>query len=224
MGLSEAFDCLRIPGAVDLVHRDDQARGRRWDAGFDDLVARTLVPEDLADRPLEHRTIPWSDGCTGVDDGDDQVDVADGVRRRLVQAGAQRGARTVDARGVDEDHFRASGAWSTPRIRCRVVLGRGEVMATLVPTMVLTSVDLPTFGRPTTATKPERMRSVPLCDVEPGGPARTLRPPSRFDLHLRSDRPRLGATLDPRGHRLGVDAGAHEARGHDRPVGSIRTR
>jgi hypothetical protein len=41
-------------------------------------------------------------------------------------------------------------------MRCRVVLGRDDVMATFVPTIVFTRVDLPTFGRPTTATKPER--------------------------------------------------------------------
>jgi hypothetical protein len=36
------------------------------------------------------------------------------------------------------------------------VPGRGEVIVTFVPTMLLTSVDLPTFGLPTTAANPER--------------------------------------------------------------------
>jgi hypothetical protein len=36
------------------------------------------------------------------------------------------------------------------------VFGREEVIATFVPTMAFTRVDLPTLGRPTTATKPER--------------------------------------------------------------------
>src|SRR5215210_4380131 len=36
----------------------------------------------------------------------------------------------------------------------RVVWGLGEVIETFVPTSRLTRVDLPTFGRPTTATKP----------------------------------------------------------------------
>src|SRR4028119_1305835 len=36
----------------------------------------------------------------------------------------------------------------------RVVWGRGEVIETFVPTSRFTRVDLPTFGRPTTATKP----------------------------------------------------------------------
>src|SRR5919202_4730760 len=36
----------------------------------------------------------------------------------------------------------------------RVVWGRVEVIETFCPTSLFTSVDLPTFGRPTTATKP----------------------------------------------------------------------
>ena len=36
------------------------------------------------------------------------------------------------------------------------MLGRDEVMETLVPTIWFTRVDLPTLGRPTTATNPER--------------------------------------------------------------------
>src|SRR5690606_1566378 len=40
--------------------------------------------------------------------------------------------------------------------RCRVVCGRLETMLTLAPTRALTRVDLPTFGRPTTATLPQR--------------------------------------------------------------------
>ena len=43
-----------------------------------------------------------------------------------------------------------------PRIRWRVVWGRLEVMLNFVPTTRLTSVDFPTFGRPTTVTKPQR--------------------------------------------------------------------
>ena len=37
----------------------------------------------------------------------------------------------------------------------RVVSGREEAMATCVPINALISVDLPTFGRPTTATNPD---------------------------------------------------------------------
>ena len=43
-----------------------------------------------------------------------------------------------------------------PSRRWRVVCGRGETMLTLAPTRALTSVDLPTLGRPMTAMVPAR--------------------------------------------------------------------
>ena len=43
-----------------------------------------------------------------------------------------------------------------PRIRWRVVCGRLEVMLSFRPRIRLTRVDLPTFGRPATVTKPQR--------------------------------------------------------------------
>src|SRR5690606_15236033 len=53
-------------------------------------------------------------------------------------------------------------AWSpsrlrTPRILCRVVCGFGLTMLIFSPTSALSSVDLPTFGRPTIATYPQRL-------------------------------------------------------------------
>src|SRR6266849_2123661 len=44
----------------------------------------------------------------------------------------------------------------TPRIRVRVVCGLGLTIASLAPTRAFSNVDLPTFGRPTKATKPQR--------------------------------------------------------------------
>src|SRR5713226_9687241 len=44
----------------------------------------------------------------------------------------------------------------TPRIRVRVVCGLGLSIASLAPTRAFSNVDLPTFGRPTKATKPQR--------------------------------------------------------------------
>src|SRR5690606_936130 len=58
--------------------------------------------------------------------------------------------------GVSTNTICASGSLRIPRMRCRVVCGRGVTMLTFVPTSALISVDLPTFGRPTTATKPAR--------------------------------------------------------------------
>src|ERR1700761_8530251 len=48
-----------------------------------------------------------------------------------------------------------SSRCTMPRIVCRVVCGRLEVIATFEPTRALVSVDLPVFGRPTKQTKPE---------------------------------------------------------------------
>ncbi len=58
--------------------------------------------------------------------------------------------------GVSTKTTWAPGRSRTPRTWDRVVLGRGDVMDTLVPTMVLTKVDFPTLGRPTTAANPDR--------------------------------------------------------------------
>ena len=67
-----------------------------------------------------------------------------------------RAVRGLCRPGVSTNTTWASGRLRTPRTWDRVVLGRGEVMVTLVPTMALTSVDLPTLGRPTTAANPDR--------------------------------------------------------------------
>src|SRR3954447_16140287 len=48
----------------------------------------------------------------------------------------------------------SSWLW-TPKIRRLVVCGLSEVIATLPPASAFTSVDLPTLGRPATATKPD---------------------------------------------------------------------
>ena len=47
-----------------------------------------------------------------------------------------------------------------PRISRRVVCGLSDTIATLSPTIAFTSVDLPAFGRPASATKPERVLTV----------------------------------------------------------------
>src|SRR5580700_10562139 len=49
----------------------------------------------------------------------------------------------------------ASSRLRMPWMRLRVVCGLGETIATLRPTIVFTSVDLPAFERPTMATKPD---------------------------------------------------------------------
>src|SRR6187549_3186198 len=48
-----------------------------------------------------------------------------------------------------------------PRMARRVVCGLSLVMATFSPTSAFVSVDLPTFGRPTNVTKPDRPPAEP---------------------------------------------------------------
>src|SRR5699024_3181604 len=55
-----------------------------------------------------------------------------------------------------------------PRMARRVVWGLVEVIATFSPTSALVSVDLPTFGRPPRATKPERGGPAPCAPAPPG--------------------------------------------------------
>ena len=76
--------------------------------------------------------------------------------RALVGALAEQRARLVDAGRVEQHDLRCR-AWCARRgSGVRVVCGRSETIATLVPTSRLTSVDFPTLGRPTSVTKPER--------------------------------------------------------------------
>ncbi len=76
--------------------------------------------------------------------------------------------------GVSTNTICASGRVSTPRIWLRVVWGLSETIDTLRSRIRLRSVDLPTFGRPTSDTKPERNPSS-LTWLPP--PRRRLRRP-----------------------------------------------
>ena len=71
-----------------------------------------------------------------------------------------------------------SSPFAIPKIRRRVVCGLSETIATFPPQSALTSVDLPTFGRPATATNPDLTREDPRCPGEDRRP-RTRRPSRR---------------------------------------------
>src|SRR5450756_1362950 len=58
--------------------------------------------------------------------------------------------------GVSTRTSCASGRCTIPRITCRVVCGRPEVIATLLPTSALVRVDFPAFGRPMIDANPDR--------------------------------------------------------------------
>src|SRR5256885_8204390 len=52
-----------------------------------------------------------------------------------------------------------------PRISARVVCTLRDTMVTLAPTSALVSVDLPAFGAPISAMKPQRRSASPICRV-----------------------------------------------------------
>src|SRR5438105_10418228 len=58
--------------------------------------------------------------------------------------------------GVSTKTIWAAGSVLMPRMRLRVVCGLAETAATFSPRRALSSVDLPTLGRPTRATYPDR--------------------------------------------------------------------
>src|SRR2546428_9105089 len=80
--------------------------------------------------------------------------------------------------GVSRKTTCPSGSVRMPAMRLRVVCGLGVTIATLAPTRALSSVDLPTFGRPTMAAYPVRWtirsRGADERDARAGGPARAL--------------------------------------------------
>src|SRR5579862_509546 len=79
------------------------------------------------------------------------------VTRRAIRSVSASSGRCTPGRSTSTSC--QSGPVATPRIARLVVCGRLEVIATFVPTIAFVSVDLPTFGRPATATKPARVIS-----------------------------------------------------------------
>ena len=84
--------------------------------------------------------------------------------------------------GVSMNTICAAGVLRTPTMRWRVVCGLSETIATFWPTKRLSSVDLPAFGRPTSATKPG------LHSARLGGGARPA--PDRAPCGCGAARPR----------------------------------
>ena len=83
-----------------------------------------------------------------------RVDVLERRVDRVLHALGQRVERPLEPGQVDE-HELVPVPVRDPEIRRRVVCGLSETIATLPPQSAFTSVDLPTFGRPATATKPD---------------------------------------------------------------------
>ena len=110
--------------------------------------------------------------------------------------------------GVSTNTTCASGRLSTPRTCVRVVCGLSETMVTFCPRMSLSSVDLPTLGRPTRVTKPERHRLTASARWR----RRSPRSPSR--LGVDAARPMRDAADAPAVDLLGGEPPAVEL---DRP-------
>ena len=107
--------------------------------------------------------------------------------------------------GVSTKAICASASVQIPSIRWRVVCGRGVTMLSFWPTRALSSVDLPTFGRPTSAAKPQRnqagsgvLKIGPLPSACESPPACARRPPAR---RAGGSSPALAAAAPAPAHR-----------------------
>ena len=116
---------------VDLVeHEQDRS------AELHELVEHPLILVRPAQR-LDHEQV--------------HVGVVQRGQRRAIHVAVHRTARAgMQSRRVDENDLRF-GRFRMPRMRCRVVCGLGLTMLILRPSNAFSSVDLPTFGRPTIA-------------------------------------------------------------------------
>ena len=133
--------------------------------------------------------------CSPLSDEQRGVGLGELAARR--GAACARSARRAGAGRPAGRRARAatSSRVATPRIARRVVCGLSETIATLRPTIALTSVDLPTFGRPASATKPDAGHPDPRHASPPGARAsrrRRSRGPSRRGAARRGRPPRGG--------------------------------
>ena len=78
------------------------------------------------------------------------------VARAVSLSRSPSGVRGLCIPGVSTNTIWVSGWFSTPWMRCRVVWGLSETIATFCPRIWLSRVDLPTLGRPTSVTNPDR--------------------------------------------------------------------
>src|SRR5262249_8289138 len=102
-----------------------------------------------------------------------------------------------------------------------VVCGRLEVIATLVPTSALVSVDLPALGRPTKQANPERKVTGAFCL-----PASAPVPQGQFLVqlrHIHRQRQRPSTTATARGMTCGAAARGPDPRACDQPTSFIRS-
>ena len=111
----------------------------------------------LLDRPA--RRLADLDPTLGpgarLDEHEHRVDLVERGERDLDHAPVERPFARCRP-GVSKNAIWAPSPFQIPRIRVRVVCGRGVTMARCSPSTRFRRVDLPTFGRPTMATNPAR--------------------------------------------------------------------
>ncbi len=100
---------------------------------------------------------PGPDALLGVEDQQRRVGAVELLLDAVGHARGQRRRAGAARPGRSTSTICTSPLWCTPRIARLVVCGRSETIATFSPTTALTNVDLPTFGRPASATKPLRV-------------------------------------------------------------------
>jgi len=120
---------------VDLVQDDDHRNAELEHAPRDEAIAR-------------------ADPLARGQDEQHCLDVFERPVDRALHVLGERIERPLEARQVGEDELIVA-PFAIPKIRRRVVCGLSDTIATLPPASAFTSVDLPTFGRPATATKPD---------------------------------------------------------------------
>ncbi len=163
--------------AVDLVQRDHDGHAEREDASRDEAVAGA---DPVACRQHEEH----------------DVDVLERPVDRLLHPLGERVHRAAGSPGRSTSTSCQSSPFATPKIRRRVVFGTVDVIATFSPVRAFTSVDLPTFGRPATATRPAFIEP-PRASQR--GRRRDLEPVSRRRSYS-------GASASPSGRRRGAPA------------------
>ena len=133
-------------------------------------------------------------------------------------------ARSSRRRGRKMPGVSTSRIWLAPRIRMpstrkRVVCALGETIDSLAPVSRLSSVDLPAFGAPTMATKPQRWRHANRSEAEAGARRVGLTPSSGRAIRPGGVIRRPQSVERPRGFGPGV-GGPPERRTPRRPLGA----
>ena len=123
------------------------------------LLTTTITGDVAALQQLRDLRVLLGDAGRHVDDEQHEVGGADRasrlrahLRRERRRLAGEPGFARRNQPPVSTSGTRARSTRPTSSRRSRVTPGRSSTIAARRPTMRLTSVDLPTFGRPTTAT------------------------------------------------------------------------